>query len=370
MEAITMRVLQLAKRSVTLLAAVSVALTACGDSGPDVPFNPTGTSADIQAVNSTFDSPTFGSFSSLSPLFDAALGGAPLVSASANAFTFSRATTAAGIRAAAQRGAKRVAALTPAMANGAFSASSAAIPAEFAGKTFEYSGGSYAPGTRTGAPANGARFLLYAINPVTLLPVEPLVEVGYVQLTDLSDGSTQAARVQVVSADAVYLDYTVSATATATGGQVHITGFVTDGTIRANINLRSTITAAGLTLLYTLQVPERDVSISLTMTATGLETQTGTIDINLGMSGPNGSISMIGHFSETGGTLSVRVSGRLFATVTSTGAGEPVITGADGEPLADEDVEALRSIFEITGEAFISFDAMLVPVGVFLAPAA
>ncbi len=124
-----MRVMQISKRSVTLLAAVCVALTGCGDSGPSVPFNPTGTSADIQAVNATFDSPTFTSFSALSPLFDAALGGAPLVTTSAKAFDFRRATTGGEIRAAAVRGARRMAALTPAMAHRASSASSAAIPA-------------------------------------------------------------------------------------------------------------------------------------------------------------------------------------------------------------------------------------------------
>ncbi len=360
-----MRVLQLAKRSVTLLAAVCAGLTGCGGSGPDVPFNPAGTSADIQAVNAALASPTFTSFSTLSPLFDAALG-SPLVSASANAFDFRRATTGGEIRAAAERAAKRVAALTPAMAHGAFGVSSAAIPPQFAGKTFEYSGGSYVAGARTGAPANGVRFLLYAINPVTLVPAE---EIGYVELTDLSGSSTQAAQVLVVSGETVYLDYTVAATATAAGGQVRVNGFVTDGTTRANINLQSTLTqAAGLTLLYSLEVPQRDVSINMTLTATGLDTQTGTIDIGLGMSGPNGSISMSGQFSAAGSTLTVGVNGKLFATVTTTGSAEPVITGVGGAPLADEDVAALRGIFDLTGEAFNSFDALVVPVGGFLAP--
>ncbi len=68
--------------------------------------------------------------------------------------------------------------------------------------------------------------------------------------------------------------------------------------------------------------------------------------------------------------MSVRVNGETFATIASSGTGEPVITGADGQPLTDEDAEALRSIFEMTGEAFSSFDAMVVPVAVFLAAAA
>jgi hypothetical protein len=362
-----MRVLQLTKRSVPLLAAVCVALSGCGDSGPDAPFNPTGTSEDIQAVNATFDSPTFTSFTVLSPLFDATLGGSALVSTSASAFNLRRNTTSGELRAAAVRTARRLAALAPATSKGAFSASSAAIPVEFAGKTFEYSGGAYVVTDRTGAPANGVRFLLYAINPVTFQP-EPLQEVGYVQLTDLSGGSSQGARVRVVSEGTTYLDYTVSVTATASSGQVNVTGFVSNGAIRANVNLRSTVTsAAGLTLLYAVSVPERDVSISLTLTATGLEEQTAAIDISLSMSGPNGTISMSGQITETGGTLAVRVNGRTFATITSSGGSAPVITGADGSPLTDEDMAALQSIFAITDQAFISFEVMLLPVGFFLA---
>ena len=365
-----MRVMQSTKRSVTLFAALSLALTGCG-SGPDVPFNPTGTSADVQAVNATFASPAFASFASFSPYFDLALAPAPLIARSAQAFNFRGATNAGQLRAAAARNAQRVAALTPKPANGSFSAASAAIPAEAAGKTFEFSGGSYAPTARTGAPANGVRFIVYAVNPITFAPVMPLQEVGYVQMTDLSGSSSQAARVVVVSGETTYLDYTVTATATVTGGRVTVAGYVTDGTNRANVNLRSTVTqSTGLTLVYTLDVPQRDVSIDLTMTMTGLDAQTFTMDIDLGMSGPNGSVSMSGQLTDTGGTLDVRVNGDLFATITSSGAGDPVITGADGQPLTDEDATALQNILEITDSAFTSFDEMVVPVGAFMEPAA
>lgn len=364
-----MRVLQCPKRSVTLLAAVCVAVNACGGSGPEVPFNPAGTSDDILAMNETFASPVFASFSTFSLYFDAAIEPAPMVSAAARAFNFRRATTRGELKAAALRTAQRLAALMPSRVNGNFSASSAAIPAEVAGKTFEFNGGSYVPTERQGAPANGVRFLIYAINPVTLEPADPLQEVGYVQLTDLSGGSTQAARVVVVSGGTTYLDYAVSATATATSGQVTVSGYVTDGVNRANILLRTTISeAGGLTLLYSLDVPQRDVSIDLTMTLTGFDTENGTIGISLSMSGPNGSVSLSGELTETGGTLTARVNGDVFATISTSGT-QTVITGADGQPLSEEDAGALENIFNLTGGAFAAFDAMIVPVGTFLAPA-
>ena len=364
----TMRVLQFSKRSVTLLAAVCLGLSGCGDSGPDVPFNPAGTSADIEAVNDVFGSATFASFSSLSVLFDAAYTGSPLVSASARAMDI-RAGGTAGMRAAAMRSALRLAALLPAGPHKSFSASSGAIPPEIAGKTYEYSGGSYVPTDRTGAPATGVRFLLYAVDPVTFMPVEPLVETGYVDITDLSGSNTRSARVQVVSGSTTYLDYTV--TVNSLTGVIAVTGFVSDGANRANLNLRTTLSSSGaLTLVYSLDVPQRDVSIDLTLTASGFDTESGTISLNLSMSGPNGTVSMTGQFTANGGTLTVRTGGRDFATITVTGAGAPVITGADGLPITEEDSAALESIFGLTTEAFLSFDGMLAPVVFVLEPAA
>ncbi len=364
-----MRVLQCTKRSVTLLAAACFALTACGDSGPEAPFNPDGTVEDIAALDATFASPAFASFSWFSVDFDAALGGSALVSASASALDFRRVTNEGQLRSAAIESARRLAALAPKVANGSFSASSAAIPSEIAGKTFEYSGSSYSATSRTGAPVNGVRFILYAIDPVTSSPVHPLVETGHVDFIDMSGGTTQAARVIVVSGTTTYLDYTVSITATTTSGRITVSGYVTDGTVRANISFRSTVTsAAGLTLVYTIDVPQRDVSIDLTMSMDGND-QTGGFEIDLSMNGPNGTVSMAGQFSMASGTVTVRVNGELFATIES-GNGDPVITGADGQPLTEEDIAAVETLFGLTEEAFISFDAMFLPVGAFMAAGA
>jgi hypothetical protein len=366
-----MRVLQSTKRSVTLLAAACVALTACGDSGPEAPFNPTGTTEDISAVHDAFSSDAFASFSTFSLYFDAALGTAPLVTGSASAFNFRRTTNDRELRAVATRNARRVTALLQGRTDGSFSAASASIPSEIAGKTFEYNGSEYVATERTGAPSNGVRFIIYAVNPITGQPVTPLAEVGYVQVTDLSGTTTQAARVVVVSNNITYLDYTAVASATVTGGRITVTGYVTDGENRANINLRSTVTEAnGLSLLYSIDVPQRDVSIDLTMTTTGLDPQTATVGIDLGMSGPNGTVSMSGEFTESGGTITVRVNGDVFANVVSDGGGEPVITGADGQPLSQEDEVAFQQIFGLTGEAFITFDVMLLPIGFFMAQTA
>jgi hypothetical protein len=360
-----MRVLQFAKRPVVVLAAVCVALAGCGgDSGPTVPFNPAGASADMQAVGETFDSPTFASFSSLSVLFDPALGGAPLVSSSASAMDI---RGSRDVRAAAVRTADRIGRMLPRTANGNFSASSAAIPPEVAGKTFVYSGGVYVVSSLTGAPANGVRFLLYAVDPVTGMPVEPLVQTGYVDIRDLSFGTTSRARIQVVSGNITYLDYTVTVTATSTSGVVTVAGLVTNNTTEATFNLRSTLTIdGGLSLDYSLDVPQRDLSIDLTLNASGTTPETSSISLTLEMRGQNGWVRMTGSFTSTGGTLTVYVNGDSFATITSTLGTEPTITGTDGQPLAQEDADALQRVFEFSNTTFIAFDQLVTPVGAFM----
>src|SRR5215213_1274970 len=103
MEAEPMRVLQFAKRSVVTVALVSLSLAGCGgESSPDAPFNPAGTSVDLEAMNATFASPSFASFSTFSVMFDAALGGSPIISSSVAALDV-RGKNAAGIRASAER---------------------------------------------------------------------------------------------------------------------------------------------------------------------------------------------------------------------------------------------------------------------------
>jgi hypothetical protein len=376
MEAELMRVLQFAKRSVVTVALVGVTLAGCGgETGPDAPFNPAGTSADLGAMNSTFTSPTFASFSTFSLLFDAALGGPPLISTSAGALDIPgkslRGGGTAGMRAAALRTARRIAAIMPRPAAESkppakeFSASAMPLPTEVAGKTFVYDPGTaaYVASELALLDANTVRFILYAVDPVTYAPIEPLVETGHVDVIDLSAGSTQAARVLVVSGGTTYVDYTVSASSTVSSARISVIGYVTDGTTQANINLRSTITfTAGLTLTYSLDLPQRDVSIDLTVNVDDVSTPDGTLVMNLLMRGPNGTVAMTGTFTSTTGTITVRIGGDAFATITTDGT-TTTITRNDGLPLSDDELEALTTVFEMSGSAFTAFDQMFAPVG-------
>jgi hypothetical protein len=75
------------------------------------------------------------------------------------------------------------------------SAAEPVFPPELLGMTFEWSFGEghYVPTERAGAPTNGIRFILYAIDPLSRVPIDPLVETGHLDLTD-EGGATQSPR--------------------------------------------------------------------------------------------------------------------------------------------------------------------------------
>jgi hypothetical protein len=362
-----MRVLQFAKRPVVTVALLSVALAGCsGESFSDAPFNPAGTAADLEAMNATFESEAFTSFSTFSWMFDAALGGSPIISNSVAAIGI-RGKTKEQVQAAAARVAQRMSAMLSQTKTGGMSASQAmmAIPAGVAGRTFEYDGTGYVISDRPLLATNKVRFILYEVDPGTLEPADPLVETGYVDLTDLSSGSTQAARVQVVSGGTTYIDYTASASGGTSSARISVIGYVTDGSIQASINLRSTFSwTTGLTLTYSLDLPQRDVSIDLSMGQTNVSETGSPITLNLTMRGPNGTVSMSGQFTETSGSFTIRINGSSFATITITDA-SITIARTDGTPLTEEEFQTFDRVYALQNDAFFAFDQMMAPVGAF-----
>src|SRR3972149_2379721 len=128
----------------------------------------------------------------------------------------------------------------------AVAAPGAVIPQEALGKTFTYNevDGIYVLSDRTGAPTNGVRFILYAVNPFAHTVVTPLTEVGYVDLLDESSTSTiQLHLLAYITASGTtpLIDYTASATIqglpTPTGATVTATGDVSDGTNTVEFDL-------------------------------------------------------------------------------------------------------------------------------------
>ena len=353
-----MRVTQYARFSLSAML-LSLGLAACGkDTGPSE-FDPQGTTADVAEAHDAFVSTQASSFAAIGSDISTVLNGAPIMASSA-------ALVSPRPSAASARYARQLVRLLPG-AGPRIQASVSAIPSEVLGTTFAWDEetDTYAATDVSGAPTNGVRFLLYAIDPVTLRPVEPVVEVGYVDVTDQSTAATAAFRVKVVDGSVVYLDYSVSATGTESSGIVTVSGYASNGSARANFTLKNTISQNSggllLSLDYRLSVPARKVSLDWTATFANISASEVAVTLDFVVAGPNGSVRLVGTYGASGGTFTVKVNGGLFATVSLEGS-SAVITGSNGASLTAEEEETLHTILDYYDESLIAFTDLLAPL--------
>ena len=354
-----MYVTHYARRSL-VTAALALAAAACGkDNGPSE-FDPQGTSADMAAAQDAFVSGPTTSFSAVSGDISAALDGAPLVASAVTAPLTKPSQISA-------RFARQMAALVPGSRR-AIQASAAAVPGSYLGVTFVWDENihGYVQSELAGAPSTGVRFLLYAVDPVTLQVVEPAVEVGYVDVIDQSTETTVNFRVKVVEAGVTYLDYSVAANGGLSGALVTVSGFAYNGSVLANFTLKTTVSenAGGLVLSldYDLNVPSRGVSLNWTATFANISETEVVATLDLGISGPNGQVRLVGTYGGSGGSFSVKVNGDLFATVTLSGEGQTV-TGAGGEPLTPDEEATLHNIMTYYYNSQLAFSILVLPLG-------
>ncbi len=375
-------------RPLRVLAGLALAaLAACSEGvGPAKLADPATIAAKVNAVDSVFSVATIDAFTSIGDLIDPASGlgnAAALVRASE---PLAPRPWASGYAGAAQRfRAFESVSLSPSSTLGL-------IPDELKGKTFEWdvTVHHYVVTDRPGAPADGVRFILYAINPITRRPAEPLVEVGYVDLIDLSTETTRSLHIVVAGVDGnpVYVDYTVAGTVTPGQFTASANGFISNGESgdagkRLEFDLAATLTEASFKFEASLALDHPAFTITETTTAT--KTATGVeLTIDFTLDEPGQTVQLIGSVTVTdddrqadghrdGGPgrhdddgivtadLEVLVNGQLFATIKGTSP-DIQILGADGQPLSEEERHALRELFRLPARVFSFFQDLLHPV--------
>ena len=360
-----MRVLQFARLSAALLALASTALAGCGrdSTAPDAPFDAGGTSADVEAVAASFEAPAMESYAAMSAEIGAAVGG----SAAAAVRSHPTAAIASGKPGALRYAASLGRTYEAGRIRPSFSA--APIPAEYAGTTFAYdvATSGYVASDLTGAPESGVRFLLYAVNPVHGVPVEPLSQVGYADITASETGSTSTVRIVVVSGGETYLDYAVAATESSSAVSVTVTGFATNGTDRANFDLDNRVTGSlsslDVVVDYLLTIPTRgNFRIEMEAGTEDIFSQSPTTTLGLEARGEHGTVGINGSMAGEAGSFNVQVNGNLFATITLNGNAEPVVTGAGGQPLTEEELATVRAVFAIFIEGGDIFEDLTDPL--------
>ena len=261
------------------------------------------------------------------------------------------------------------------------SAAEPVFPPELLGTTFEwnFTEGHYVPTERTGAPTNGLRFVLYAIDPITHQPTEPLVETGHLDLTDEGTASTTRLGLEAVSGTETLIDYFIELGYLLLGGDdISVTvlaeGFISDGVDRLDFALSQGATLLSSTetiemdLVYSLALAGQNVSVTVEMhgefdfsgenpieaASVELRVQNGTefVDFAMALSADNSLTGVIKY----NGVDVVYVSGT---------EGDPVFESATGEPLTLEEVAALVELFDIIDDVFDLVDDLFEPFGGF-----
>lgn len=336
------------KRLSALSLTLVFGLAACDDgTGPDAdgPFDPASSAADLQVVQSAFDTPVFASLASMSGRFSQ-IYGAPALASTLMDAGWDLAT--AGESWQLQEAGDRI-------AGALYNTSAAAllIPENFRGRTYVHhpEEGYYFDEERTGAPANGMRFILYEVNPVTNEP--GATEIGYVDILDESTDAALVARLIVVSGQTEFMNYTVSASGLLGSISFGVNGFITDGTDQVDLDLAtsfsSTFASESVEITYVIGVPTRDFNLTASLVLEfEHETDQSSMTIDVQFRERSHSVQFQGSFSlseQESGTLNVLVNGQLFATITIEGDGF-VIVGPNGEALSAEQAQALREMMD------------------------
>ncbi len=358
--------------TVAMFAFVLPFIAACGDdsTGPAADIDPMEAQAALEQVIDQYfnDNPGLSSLET----FGAAIGNALPSLAPVNFTLHPESPTIYGLadrlgasmRAAYARGTS----LPMLMAN---------IPTEVLGTTFVYDPGTsqYVASERTGAPANGVRFILYD-------GITSLNEVGYFDLIDASDFGINPATIDVtfrviitaVSTTTPVVSYDVAGTASETGGSLLISGFLSDGSGQLNFSFDVTGTeATGYGAEFTLSAGNVSVSLDISETTTGSQTLEASITagsdeikfiITIAANGDIQGGSGIFFNDGSGDVLVATFSGNIEQD-------NVTLNNAQGNPLTQQELVALANIFAaieysvVIMEELFAFGLALVGVSFF-----
>jgi len=337
-----------------LALPLALALGACDSTAPFTGnYDVNGSQEGVQAVESAFSTEAYNSFVALGP-----------------EFTLDGASPAASVLAvdAARRHSLSVSERMDQAAGEALAALAAPaavlIPEQYRGRTYIYvPGEGYAyDETRTDAPATGVRFAIYAVDPITGDPVEPLNEIGHADLIDESTDVVASVRLRVESQSVEYMNYAVTASGPPTSPTVVIDGFATDGTQRADFRLEhaleATFAGVDVDVDYEISVDDFSIRAQLHWATDG---ESSTLDIDMEFHARGNMVEVDGQVTDEAGSLTVSGNGTTFATINLTPTSIEVVNG-DGEPLTADERETLEEIWEVVEDVFDAFEDLFDPV--------
>ncbi len=363
---------------------LTVLTTGCGGggaTGPATLSSPATTAAKLDTVTQALSTPQFQSFSALAAKFT------PTASASAMRkvaalVEATRPELPSARELSYVRSARRAEALRQAFPLRTNASTASIFPLTVVGKTYVWSTStnSYVASGRTGAPTNGVRFILYAVDPLTDLPSSPLTEIGYADLTDKSSGSTVSLGITVVGTSGpspvTYVDYTISGTFTSASQTATVAGYVTDSKTRVDfsvsISASESASSATVTFNSTVDVAAKSIHIVFKVTLNSSSTSSSTtltftpdFTLTIGTETVTATGTVTVTVTQTGetvsGTITVKVNGGDFATIAISTTGTPTPTCASGRQCTQDEKNALEKIFDVPTEILTGIEELFKP---------
>ncbi len=221
---------------------------------------------------------------------------------------------------------------------------------------------------RAGAPGNGVRFILYAVDPGTH---EPRVdqETGYADLTDDGpEGLGLGLHFRAEASGKTFLDYAFTLTPTFTGGLLRVSGFLADDHNRLDFTIGAAGQAIGESqeahVTFDLAVASQQFHATGSIDAATNGTA-GTARVEVAVAIGSDVIHLTGESSAAAVNARLSVNGRLFATITGD-PHHPTVRGDGGRELSPAEIQVLGGLVGVVYGAIEMFEHLLEPVAMLL----
>ncbi len=339
-------------RPVAVAAAVSVLLVACGDDDPSGPAFSPETANQVAGVAEGVVAP-IESTATLQANLGLAWGA--LLSYDGGA-SLSPPQPMASIQALRRPFAAARALSTASAPTGLL------IPAAIEGTTFVWSVEEerYVASELEGAPANGIRFIYYAVNPVTETPAVPLNDLGYIDLID--ESTDEHARLEILAVQdqgsVTLADYFVEGgvagnlvTQTVT---IDSEGYFSDGSDRLDFDMHMATTESedALTEEFTAELAANGGTITVDMEETLFGEDEVDSDVRFTIEGEGNEARFA--YTTTGTLEESTIDGVLEfngadVVVVSGDSFDPEFTKPDGSALGANEIQALARMWAAAG---------------------
>jgi hypothetical protein len=233
------------------------------------------------------------------------------------------------------------------------------------GKTFVYDAQRHdwvVDPARTGAPANGVRFITYEPKGAEPDPTKPT---GHADIIDLGDSSAGIAlRVVVVEGNLTILDYKTTVEGTEGSGHVTVEGFIqnTRDKLTFDIDVRGqkSGTAERGDISMELAIASREFRVTGDVhfeKQNGVES--GTVDLTVRHGSASFNVDVANDKGNLSGTIDL--NNALFAKVSGT-TQQPVFKNASGGDITGAEALVIHRIFDITEDVFDLFEDLVDPI--------